>query len=72
MKEIHLKVPTEVLNKLSQRFILNHKHGHQGYFGNVTENELWSIVRSLVNSGYRVDITPGDTIKLMARKNHET
>jgi hypothetical protein len=68
MKEIHFVVPSEVINRLSQRFALRHKSGHHGYFGTLTENELWAIVRSLVNSGYRVDIKPGVVIKLMARK----
>jgi len=69
MNEIHLLVPTEVIKKLSARFVLIHKHGAHGYFVMLTEGELWSVVMSLVYSGYRVDINPGDVIKLMAKKS---
>ena len=68
MTETHLLVPPEVISKLSARFALRHKHGDSGYFGTLTDSELWGIIRSLVNSGYRVDIKPGDIVRLVARK----
>lgn len=68
MKEIHFLVPPEVIGKLSQRFVLTHKFGFHGYFGTITDNEFWSIVHSLVNNNYRVDINPGVVTTLTARK----
>jgi len=68
MNKIHLLVPAEVINKLSERFILTHEDGYHGYFATVMDNEMWSVVRSLVTNGYRVDITPGETVKILARK----
>lgn len=68
MNQMHLLVPSEVIKKLSERFVLTHKHGAHGYFVVLTENELWGVVKSLVDSGYRVDISPGEVIKLIARR----
>ena len=71
MTEIHLLVPPIVIEKLSARFVLKHKPGYHGYFGSVTKRELWIIARSLFMSGYRVDIKPGDVVRLVARKEHD-
>jgi len=68
MNEVHLLVTTEVIKKLSERFVIYHKDGNHGYFGTLTEEELWCIARSLVASGHRIDIKPGKIIRLVARK----
>ena len=68
MTMLHLIVPTEVITKLSIRFPTKHIDGFHGYFVDVTENEMWSIFRSLVHNGYRIDVTPGTPVKLFARK----
>ena len=68
MIKVHLLVPTEVIKRLSARFILQHENGSTGYFVTLENNEVWNIVKSLFGSGYRVDIKPGDIIKLVARK----
>jgi len=69
MIEVHFIVPSEVTSKLSSRFSFRHKNGFAGYFVSITRSELWSIAMSLVDSGYRIDIKPGDTIRLMAKEN---
>ena len=69
MIEVHLLVPTSVITALA-RFSPRHKDGHHGYFAAFTPKEFWDLVRSLSDSGHRIDVTPGMTYRLVARKEH--
>jgi hypothetical protein len=65
--EAHLLLPTELLGRL-KRFQLCHRDGYHGYFATMAIVEFWAIIRGVVDSGYRVDITPGSSYRVMARK----
>jgi hypothetical protein len=66
--DVHFMVPPVVIDSLLDRFLIVHRDGHQGYFGSFIESEIITIVRILLGNDYRVDIKPGNTWKLVARK----
>ena len=67
MIEVHFLVPSKVVEKLSPLSRLRHKDGVHGYFADLSIEEFWTVVRSLVEGGYRIDVTPGATYKLVSR-----
>ena len=69
MMEVRFLVPSEVLTKLSERGIsLRHKDGFSGYFGDISIQEFWIMAQRLVYYGYRIDITPGNFVTIVCRK----
>lgn len=68
MIEVHFLVPPPVVEELSSRFAFEAKNGKFGYFTALTEDELMAVTRALIRDGYRVDVKPGDPLRLMAAK----
>ena len=68
MIDVHLLLPPNVVEGLLNRFHIYHRDGYQGYFGALIFSEIMSLVATLLDNDYRVDVTPGVTYKIMARK----
>ena len=68
MIDVHFLIPPFAVNTLLSRFHIYHKDGHQGYFGALIFSEIMAVISCLIDNGYRVDIRPGETYRMVARK----
>ena len=70
MINVQFILPPKVIKALAKRIPLTHKNGQHGYFADVSIEEFWNVAYRLVTSGYRIDIKPGATVVLQARKEN--